>query len=58
MKTSRTTSFSLEESRAIALLRQSLEMNEYEAKTYFSMLLLGRPHSAKDICQKAGVPIS
>lgn len=58
MNHSRTTSFSLEESRAIALLRQSLEMNEYEAKTYFSMLLLGRPHSAKDICQKAGVPIS
>ena len=51
-------SFNLDENRMIALLRQSLELNEYEAKTYFSMLLLGRPHSAKDICQKAGVPSS
>ena len=48
-------SFNLDENRMIALLRQSLELNEYEAKTYFSMLLLGRPHSAKDICQKVDI---
>ncbi len=58
MKNTEKASFSLDESHAIALLRQSLELNEYEAKTYFSMLLLGRPHSAKDIGQKASVPVS
>lgn len=58
MKNTEKASFSLNESHAIALLRQSLELNEYEAKTYCSMLLLGRPHSAKDIGQKAGVPVS